>query len=671
MTPHQLKLSKAKRENLYLVSLIILTMLVNLGIRIYISQFSGLMYDEPVTLHLAKEVALGKLPFRDFYEHHSMLPWYLLAPLSNLSIWRLQRLLIAIGGSLALVGLYRLSASLWGVRVGIIAILLGMVSPLWQHQGNMVIHDSFLVVALVVALLVWWHALQKSSSLMWILAGICAGLVVNCKQTGVLSALALIIGVLIFTRSIKAILAYILGGILTLIPSLILYWGQYHALFQGLLGWNLAANAHLDPNPKFIPFINDIFLANPILWGVGFLAAIIALRGFRKDFQPGDPSPLLTVSGMIVIFVLVFNWYLSKQTFNQYYLQAVPALILLTAPALYGLFNHPLSIIGKVGLYVVIIYLGAVNPLMNALTPWTPDLKEKLQIADWIRQEIDDQAIWEPWVYYAHLAEKDFNFYYPFLSIHSMRNDPELPTIDGQGIVGLDNYLVEEDIRWVVLHQPLMPGLDTHLDRMFTAGPQDWQLIRSFQVTRYASESGMQHHFWTPWWRPLIFYESITVWYRHPGERHGGMVGQLKIVNPTDLPNLYLEVQHDGGIDLYQLDERSIKERDYLLNWHQTGHGFFLSEGPFQIDHQSGGEDPGFLTISVAFSEGGIEEAQTIYKVSIPKDQDNEYCLECLTTYQCRSWVNGAKTCEENSINDYLTIDAIPYKPIDESIIEK
>lgn len=503
---------------------------------------------------------------------------------------------------------------------------------------------------------------------MWILAGICAGLVVNCKQTGVLSALVLTIGVLIFTRSIKAVLAYIIGGILTLVPSLILYWGQYHALFQGLLGWNLAANAHLDPNPKFTPFFNDIFLANPILWGVGLIAAIIALRGFRKDFQPGDPSPLLAVSGMILIFVLVFNWYLSKQTFNQYYLQAVPVLILLTTPALYGLFNRPLSIIGKVGVYVVIIYLGAVNPLMNALTPWTPDLKEKLQIADWIRQEIDDQTIWEPWVYYAHLAEKDFNFYYPFLSIHSMRNDPELPTIDGQGFIGLDNYLADEGIRWVVLHQPLMPGLDAHLDRMFTTGPQDWQLIRSFQVTRYASESGMQHHFWTPWWRPLIFYESITVWYRHPGERHGGMVGQLKIVNPTDLPNLYLEVQHAGGVDLYQLDERSIKERDYLLNWNQTGHGFFLSEGPSQIDHQSGGEDSGFLTISVAFSEGGIEEAQTIYKVSIPKSQDNQYCLECLTTYQCGSWVNGAKTCEENSINDYLTIDAIPYEPINETI---
>ena len=83
----------------------------------------------------------------------------------------------------------------------------------------------------------------------------------------------------------------------------------------------------------------------------------------------------------LVIFVLVFNWFLSKQTFNQYYLQAVPALILLAALALHSLFQRPLPFWGKVGISIGLVYLGIINPLANAIVPWTPDLQEKLVVS--------------------------------------------------------------------------------------------------------------------------------------------------------------------------------------------------------------------------------------------------------------------------------------------------
>ncbi|MCK4821796.1 glycosyltransferase family 39 protein, partial [bacterium] len=377
---------------------------------------------------------------------------------------------IGVAGVLALIGLYRLGSSLWGLRAGLLVIILGTVSPLWQHQGTMIIHDSFLVITLTFALLAWWVALNRSSILLWVLAGIFAGLVVHSKQTGILAVIALCIGVLVFTRSTKFFLAFAFGGLLTLIPLALLYRDLYDLLFNGLMGWNLAANAHLPANPKFKPFFNDIFLANPVLWGVGGVTAIWALRHLRHRFKPGDKGPLMAVAGLIVIFVLVFNWFLSKQTFNQYYLQALPALILLSALALDTLFKRPLPFWGKVGIGVVLIYLGIINPLANAIVPWTPDLQEKLNIANWIQGEVDDQEIWEPWVYYAHLAEKDFSFNYPFLSIHSVRDDPDLPTIDGQDNIDLDGFISRNDIRWIIVHHPLMPGIDTYLDRRFTTG---------------------------------------------------------------------------------------------------------------------------------------------------------------------------------------------------------
>jgi hypothetical protein len=664
------RLNKVDRVNLYLVSLSGLILFFTLALRIYISQTSGLMYDEPVTLHLAKAVASGQLPFRDFYEHHSLLPWYLLAPLSNLSLWQIQRLCIAVAGVLALFGLYRLGSRLWGLLAGLFVIIFGTVSPLWQHQGTMIIHDSFLVITLTVALLVWWYALQRSSILLWVLAGIFAGLVVHSKQTGILSVIALCIGVLVFSRSAKPFLAFAFGGLLTLIPLALLYWDKYDLLFNGLMGWNLAANAHLPANPKFKPFFNDIFLANPVLWGIGGLTAIFALKHLRIRFKPGDTGPLMAVAGLIVIFVLVFNWFLSKQTFNQYYLQAVPALILLAAMALDSLYQRPLPFLGKVGIGIGLVYLGIINPLANAMVPWTPDLQEKLHIAEWIRQEVDDQGIWEPWVYYAHLTEKDFSFNYPFLSIHSVRDDPDLPTIDGNGNIDLDGFISGNDIRWIVVHHPLMPGLKTYLDRRFTTGQEDWQLVRSFEVTRYASESGMQHHFWTPWWKPLIIYETVSVWYRHPGTRQGGFVGEVRIQNPTDLPNPYLEVQHAGGVDLYQLDDRSTLGKDYTLNWHQTGHAFFLSEGPVQIDHQHNNGDGGPITLTLAFSNQLIDDAQHIYQLRIPENQENGYCIDCVESWECAKWPLETGACERVDIEDIFSLSAERYEPIEELFIE-
>ena len=663
------RLNKVDRVNLLLVSLALLILLSALGIRIYISQTSGLMYDEPVTLHLAKAVESGQLPFRDFYEHHSLLPWYLLAPLSDVSLWQVQRLCIAIAGVLALLGLYQLGISLWGVGAGLLVVILGTVSPLWQHQGTMIIHDSFLVVALTISLLVWWYALQRSSIMLWVIAGIFAGLVVHSKQTGILSVIALCIGVIVFTRSVKTFLAFAFGGLITLIPLVLLYRDQYDLLFNGLMGWNLAANAHLPANPKFKPFFNDIFLANPVLWGVGCITALYALRHLRHRFKPGDSGPLTAVAGMIVIFVLVFNWFLSKQTFNQYYLQAVPALIILAAVALDTLLRRPLPFWVKVGIVVGLVYLGIINPLANALIPWTPDLQEKTEIADWIRQEVNDQEIWEPWVYYAHLAEKNFDFY-PFLSIHSVRDDPELPTIDGQDNIDLDGFISRNGIRWIVVHHPVMPGLDTYLDRRLTTGVEDWQLIRSFQVTRYASESGIQHHFWTPWWKPLIFYETVSVWYRHPCKRHGGLVGEISIQNPTDLPHLYLEVQHPGGTDVYQLDEKSIEGKNYILNWHQTGHAFFLSEGPLQVDHRSGPDDPGPIVLTVSFSEGLEEDSQEVYQLRLLRIHDNEYCTDCVETLECQNWVHRVDSCEQKDIGDVLELSVFHYEPVENGIIE-
>lgn len=629
------------------------------------------MYDEPVTLHVARSVAAGQLPFVDYYEHHSPLPWYLLAPLSPYSLWRGQRLLIAIGGILALVGLFSLSSKLWGALAGLFTLLLGLVSPLWQHQGNMIIHDSFLVIALVLALLAWWYALQhQKNPVGWLLAGLCAGLVILSKQTGVLSALALWIGILIFTRSIKAAVLFILGGVSTFIPFAFIYRGQYEAFFNGLLGWNLAANRYLDPNPKLTPFLNDIFGANPVLWGGGLLAAILALRYFRRNTGSRDGTPLLAVSGLIVILVLVFNWFLSMQTFGQYYLQAIPGLVLLMSYGLDRLVRWRCPPWSRVVIGLLLVYLGIINPLINAIIPWTPDLHEKGTIVEWLRQEVGDEEVWEPWVYYSYLAGKEFNFPYSFLSIHSARNEPDLPQIDGKGNIPLESYLRSRNINWIIVHQPLLPSLAALLNRLLTTGNEDWQMIRSFEVMRYASESGMQNHFWTPWWKPLTFYENISIWYKHPGKRSGGLVGELQVRNPTGEPYFLLEVQHPGGSDLYLLDKNSSQGRQYLLNWHQTGHAFFISGKPLMLDHKSTSEEANSLVISAIFSHSPDDLSQQAYRVQLKQEPQARFCSSCVETWQGQRWVSQPENCKAGDVCAVIHLTAQRYEALEDPSVD-
>jgi hypothetical protein len=624
------------------------------------------MYDEPVTLHLAKSVATGQLPFVDFYEHHSPLPWYVLALLSPYSLWRGQRLLIAIGGVLALCGLVSLSWKLWGIRAGILAGILGTVSPLWQHQGNMIIHDSFLVIAEVLALLAWWYALQHEiNPFGWLLAGLGGGLVVLCKQTGVLTVLALWMGILLFTRSFKAAILYILGISIPFIPFLFIYRGEYGALFNGLLGWNLAANIYLEPNPKWLPFINDIFTADPLLWSCGLGVAILSLRYFQRRNEFGKDKSLLFVCGLIVLMVLMFNWFLAKQTFGQYYLQAIPALIVLSSFGLDWVFHQRFPIWSKALIGLFLVYLGLINPLMNSMIPWTPDLKEKGAITEWVSKEIKDEEIWEPWVYYSYLAGKEFSFYYPFLSIHSVRNEPGLPTIDGKGNIQLESYLTSRNIHWIILHQPLLPQLGSTLDYLLTTSKQDWQIVRTFEVVRYASESGMQSHFWTPWWKPLTFSEYITIWYRNPGTRQGGLVGELKVQNPTDEPFFFLEVQHLGGIDVYLMDKNSSRNNQYTFNWNQTGHAFFISGQPLLLDHRSTPDESNSLLISAIFSQSIQDFSQIAYRVRLQAEQESGSCSSNVDLWQGQTWVSQTKLCQTGDTCASISLTAQCYASVE------
>jgi hypothetical protein len=647
-----------------------LILLVALGLRLWTSQHHGLMYDEPVTLHLALAVAEGQTPYVDFYEHHTPLPWYALAPLASLSVWRLQRLFIAILGTLGLLGLFLLARRIWEERVACLVLGLAAVSPLWNHQGNMIIHDAFLVVALVAALATWWAALQRPLFGRWLLAGICSGLVVLSKQTGVLPVVALGLGTLCFTRSARAVIAYILGGLLTCLPWVVLYFGQYEALYKGFVGWNMAANAYLPVNPKFRPFFNDVFWAHPVLWSGGIVAGLVACRHFARRLGRGDPRPLAAVTGLAIVLILTFNWFLSRQTFGQYYLQTVPLLALLAAPGLAWLARRPWPGAARVALGLVVAYLAILSPVMMSLTPWTPDLQEKLAIARWLREEVEEKAIWEPWVYYAHLAGKDFASSYAFLSIHSVRDDPTLPTIDGKDYIALEQCLDDQEIQWIVIHDPLMPAVERRLNRIFAGGPDDWQLVRAYEVTRYASESGYQRSLWTPWWQPIVFYEKVSIWQRHQRSRQGGIVGDLLIHNPGDLRHVYLEVLHPGGVDVYLLDESSWAGKAYQVRWHQTGHAFFLDEEYRLVEHQSESENAEELVIKVGFAATSERRSQDLYQVRLPA-VEGHFCPECAETWHCPEWQGDTDTCIQVPIDDVLQLDSIAYKSLQNGMTDE
>lgn len=113
--------------------------------KLYSALTAGLMYDEPQTLYNAKQLYEGKLPFVDYFEHHPIASYILLAPFSDISVWEYQRVLMAVLSIISAIFLYIFLSDIFGKKISILCSISFLVSPLLNRMSIMVIPDSFMI----------------------------------------------------------------------------------------------------------------------------------------------------------------------------------------------------------------------------------------------------------------------------------------------------------------------------------------------------------------------------------------------------------------------------------------------------------------------------------------------------------------------------------------------
>lgn len=290
-------------------------LLILLALRGWIATSLALDADESQHLHAAWLVGQGQVPYRDFWENHTPLFYYLVAPLTR---WLADQPSVYIAARLAMVGLagaalilvYQLTRRL-GSGVAALAVLLLAVQWRFAEFTTQVRPDVPALVTWVATLVavVRWREDGPGTRWLWIAGfalGVYAALTPKAAFSGL--AVALLVTLLAWAEKWRLRLAASQLGRLAVgatVPVL------------GVLGWLWATGGP----PALQAFARDVVLGNLsfpdmtkrppaadeglLIYGLALVGLVLTLRrdGWRA-FRSPIHGPLL-VTGAVVSTLLL------------------------------------------------------------------------------------------------------------------------------------------------------------------------------------------------------------------------------------------------------------------------------------------------------------------------------------------------------------------------------
>lgn len=246
------KLTQLFDENLSWVFYLFFALFAIVGVlRVEGAQF--LHFDIIEHLHAAWLISEGQVPFRDFFEHHNPLLWYILAPLTQLfkhdvTIIPVVRSIALIGYLLCFILIYQISARyVYCKKAAQTAILLLMsVYFLWRDIAN-IRPDIFMYLFFFLALYCFFAYLENKKFRYLAISYICCSISFLFLQKTLFLGLGFAIANiwLLVKKEIK-ISDFIYAAILALFP-LLLFAGYllYTNSFADWFYYNFIFNINL------------------------------------------------------------------------------------------------------------------------------------------------------------------------------------------------------------------------------------------------------------------------------------------------------------------------------------------------------------------------------------------------------------------------------------------
>jgi 4-amino-4-deoxy-L-arabinose transferase-like glycosyltransferase len=269
--------------------------------------------DESQHLHAAWLVASGRAPYRDFWENHTPLFYYLLAPLTSLfadrpAVYTAGRAMMVLLAIPTLVLIYRLARRL-GSRVAALAVLLLMVQSRFAEYTTQVRPDVPALIAWLATLvaLVRWREDGRSTWL-WV-TGFALGVYAALTPKAVYGAVGVAVLILVagpgerrgFLRSINAFTSLVAAASIPLLGLLswLLMTGGPGAL-AGFAADAVIGNLRYPDFTRQLPDSDE----GLIIYALAVIGAVLIIRrdGRRVLLSPLH-GPLLLTAGVITAFL--------------------------------------------------------------------------------------------------------------------------------------------------------------------------------------------------------------------------------------------------------------------------------------------------------------------------------------------------------------------------------
>ena len=106
------------------------------------------------------------------------------------------------------------------------------------------------------------------------------------------------------------------------------------------------------------------------------------------------------------------------------------------------------------------------------------------------------------------------------------------------------------------------------------------------------------------------------------------------------------------------MDKNSNQGKQYALNWHQTGHAFFIGGDPLMINHSATSDVLNTLIISAIFSHYQDELSGVASRVRLQQKSEPEVCPNVVEIWRDERWISQPPNCKIGDIYScmYLTV---------------
>lgn len=346
---------------------------------VYLSSNRDFDPDEFDHLHAAFLITKGQTPYRDFFFNHNPLLWYFLAPLVELfgpeteTLQSIRSIMLLVPLAIAYLT-YLLGSIVTGSRR---AALLGatflLYVPVFLDKSIEIRPDGLMTVFWLLSLYFFITSLRTSKQInaygRILLAGLCIGLAVLTKQTGVFCLIGLVLSMVVLGVKRKISLTWILffcAGVLAVALIFLLY------LINNQVGIELYYQCCVEFNfyfERFLPIKNLMksLIGNPFFFVAGISGGFAVLHHSLKSSKGFQTEQIVIwISGVTLLSSLFY----VTVPYTQYLLSLLPLLALYSGiPVIIALRSKIQSTALPTFLLISLVLGGIFVPVWNLVYP--------------------------------------------------------------------------------------------------------------------------------------------------------------------------------------------------------------------------------------------------------------------------------------------------------------